>query len=425
MPMPAGVILDAGGWDEVSRSLALRFFVSADAIELLPPLEHRAIQESTAFTHIKGLSASQLLASGTSPFWYFVYQLYRAQQAPGAPAATIATGLLANSFDAFFTQFPVGASITCASAGPVSLPTLGVRTDWVSTGATIGKKSADSIEVTDGGYSTSIELASTLAEKNSIQFLSVGGGARLYTSLDLVLESGAMFTPCALGSVDAERLAGQIMAALGLVRCADPDLFRRIRKTIKWYFPVETPNKANVHNSLSIATFHGAIFLSESYRYMALLEALVHEYYHNELWLAMVIAPHVRQVEDAVLYSPWRPDPRPPLGVYHGIYVFTGLLEFFAACERSLALEDSVRHFTSRRRDVYFQLRTALDQLPGTYLDEAGQECLDVLRTIVRRHGIELGLEDEELPQKQKAHWRDWLRQNVAAGGSVPVPVGV
>jgi HEXXH motif-containing protein len=58
--------------------------------------------------------------------------------------------------------------------------------------------------------------------------------------------------------------------------------------------------------------------------FLKLAEAIVHEYFHNELFLHQESA-ELFDTRDELYYSPWRDDARPLNGLFHGAFVFTAV----------------------------------------------------------------------------------------------------
>lgn len=80
----------------------------------------------------------------------------------------------------------------------------------------------------------------------------------------------------------------------------------------------------------SASEFYGAAHFSANFRPDALGEMLVHEAEHARLHLLereeSFFLPGID--DQPVYYSPWRPDPRPLYGIFHGVHVFGGVIGF-------------------------------------------------------------------------------------------------
>jgi HEXXH motif-containing protein len=56
---------------------------------------------------------------------------------------------------------------------------------------------------------------------------------------------------------------------------------------------------------------------------------LAHEVQHAKLSVLADLFPLVNNTERRMFYAPWRPDPRPPLALLHGIYAHVGVTAFW------------------------------------------------------------------------------------------------
>lgn len=85
-------------------------------------------------------------------------------------------------------------------------------------------------------------------------------------------------------------------------------------------------------SSASSEDYGGSVILSKPESPAYLAESLVHEIAHNKLNTFLDLYPLVDKQtlnKDAIFYAPWRPDPRPGLGLLHGVYSFFAVTEFW------------------------------------------------------------------------------------------------
>ena len=103
---------------------------------------------------------------------------------------------------------------------------------------------------------------------------------------------------------------------------------------------------------------HVALSLPRDHRFLA--ATLIHEARHNELNLIQEVASFIHTDDDpAVHYSPWRPDPRPAVGILHAVFAFTAVAEFWRTEHAATGRTDAAYEYSLLR----LQIRAALDEL--------------------------------------------------------------
>jgi hypothetical protein len=420
--LPAADLLRSGGEEKARKNLILRFFLVADHLLQSNDAARRSSALATAI-QIDGATLTQYSSGFLYHLAYHAYEIVERQEPCLSP---VTTRFLANLFDSFFDLLGEGDSVSLPAPNNFHLLLPNLR---ISIPASVAKhvrlsKRGSAVVLQDEGSGS--ELARLPVQGQCNPVLPVTARSALVLSLEPFVDDGAVTGKIAdLTHAEALKFVGELQAALNFIRVADEGVAASIDERIRWYFPIKTPDKTAVHNSFTINTLPGAIFLSESYSYVNLGEALVHEFYHNELSWAMMIGAHIKPGDEARLYSPWREDPRPLYGLYHGIYVFAGLLEFLTAALQKPALSEHHAHCRARRHEVYFQARTALAQVPSENLTKSGVEVLYGLQQIVECYGRDLKLADKPLPEPQRKHWENWMRRNSQFQHNVTVPPGI
>lgn len=409
--LPGAAFLQSGGYDRYRRDRALRFFLLKSFLDEAGGEAGRLARQSTALQTAGARTAAQIVENGSSFFWFYADLLYQAFSR-GQPIPEHHLQLfLVQLMDCLFSVLEDSDSVVITdSIADVVLPVLGVRVRGTAGAKHLVRRSAGELELVGERETLTIDLR--VPGDHTLPGLSLRRGARLLTGIESLLDDALAQQQIADLSADGLTEFGHLLnEALDLIERMDPTLAEQIHGIVKWYFPIQTPDKRHVHNSFTIAGLNGAAFLSESYSFLPLAEALVHEYYHTELWMAMKVDKHLADSGEEVLYSPWRPDARPLQGLYHAVYVFTGLLEFYLAGERQPDEKNHHAHFRARRRAIYHQLRTGLQQIRRGDLRPPAADCVAGLSEIVQRHGEELGLTDNPVPDKQRRHWHQWTTQ--------------
>ncbi|MFC4855724.1 HEXXH motif domain-containing protein [Actinophytocola glycyrrhizae] len=123
----------------------------------------------------------------------------------------------------------------------------------------------------------------------------------------------------------------------------------------------------------------GGIRLSADGTATEFAEAMVHEMQHSKLNALMTMVRLGNGDNERRYLAPWRDDPRPLVGLIHGVYAFTCGVEFWLS-QSSVVAENEARtiDFDMVRRRL--QVRRALDTITASGLLTApGQALVDVV----------------------------------------------
>jgi|GEM_PF-2742740 hypothetical protein len=406
--LPGTQFVQSGGRGQYHKDLVLRFYLLVSALEEDEGPVGQLAERSTALQTVARHRGSTVVESSSSFFWYHVDNLYESLDLGVAVTIQQLQLFLAQLLDSFYPLLEERDQVCLgAFTGELILPCLGLRIPVASEDLRVSRLDSQHLQVEGIDPILKIQLDSPGPHRLPVARLS--DSARLLFGVDSLLSDALASKKIAhLTKAETQLYVGMLQRSLEVVTEIDPVLADHLQSVVRWYFPIETPDKGNIHNSFTIASLSGAVFLSESYTLLPLLEALVHEFYHNELWMAMRVEKHLRDAPEENLYSPWRKDARPLIGLYHGAYVFTGLLDFFATAEQVPSLGNSHQHFRARRIAIYYQVRTALEQFPFDKMEERGREYVEALSQIVRSHGESLGADQHAVPDIQQKHWLDW-----------------
>ncbi len=420
--LPGTRFLQSGGLKRYQVDRALAFYLLTDSLD-------GSAAGSSALQTLAAKSGADLVAFGSSFFWHHARSLYD-EVARGAAIPQERLRLfLVQLFDSFFPLLRDSDCVALPGETPhLVMPCLGLRVRTGGHDCRITRLSPRRIGIVSSGPDPEVDLEIDLDEpgEHRLPAIALTPAAQLLFSVDSLLDDALTSQSIADLSAEASReLADLLKSALELIRIADPPIAEQMDAIIRWYFPIKTQDKRKVHNSFSVSSLHGAIFLSESYSFLHLAEALVHEFHHNELWMAMAVERHVRDASAETFYSPWRTDARPLVGLYHGTYVFTGLLEFFAAAGGEPSLREHHEHFHAQHRSIYHQVSTALAQIRREHLEPRGEEFIDSLAETARRHGEALGAASAAVPEAQRRHWLEWSARYPELSWTATPPAGV
>ena len=164
------------------------------------------------------------------------------------------------------------------------------------------------------------------------------------------------------------------------------------------------------------------MFLSGTYRFMPMLEAIVHEFHHTELYMLMASREVLRENEKRLYYSPWRDDARTIFGLFHACHVFSQVEAFYARAAHAPAFEDYIEFMAERRFELGQQLRVGLRQIRRDELPDTGREIYDFMVNQVDLREKELRFNQKPLPHII-AHLDKWRQRHPELADSVILPV--
>ncbi|MFC0428031.1 cyclophane-forming radical SAM/SPASM peptide maturase YhhB [Chryseobacterium scophthalmum] len=109
-----------------------------------------------------------------------------------------------------------------------------------------------------------------------------------------------------------------------------------------------------------------------------LADSIIHEHRHQKLYLLQRVCPIVYS-DYPLVASPWREELRPPSGLFHALYVFVELLDFWAFLRKSKeqGLTDVA---TNNCRKISDQLITGFEVIDKCDLTLLGRELLNCLK---------------------------------------------
>ena len=150
---------------------------------------------------------------------------------------------------------------------------------------------------------------------------------------------------------EAEALDGfaaRLSGAVALLRLTRPSLVEEISLVMRSVVPLLSIDP-EVNLSVSAPEFLGTAMITYDSTPM-LAEALAHEYRHNLLNALTEGSPLVTQeAATRSVYSPWRDDPRPVMGLLHALFTFTEVAEFLRAAVHSGKLSPTNTRAAARR----------------------------------------------------------------------------
>jgi len=378
------------------------------------------------WTAATGKSVTEFVSHGTPFFWQNVRRCLATVDQNWETIAKAANLLLRTGFDSYFDWMPDGTTfwLDAEPGADLVLPSLGVKIPADNQPVVVRRIGPRRFEVELADQRLQVDLDNLDSALRLPVIDILDDEAKLLVVKDRTLFEDHYINKIAPETSKASFLAQMIGKSLEMIQTADPSLASRFKRMIQWYVPISTPGP-RTHDSMTVMGLQGVMFLSEAYHDIRLAEAMVHEYYHNELNLLQESQSTHEEIADEVFYSPWRPDSRPLGGLLHALYVFSGVANFIARAEQLPALAPYIPFLRNRRKEVISQVRLGLAQVPSNRLTSVGSYVIDLIEYEVEQQEADLGRLQGPLPKPMAEHLAKWKAANPDLSDRVRVPDGV
>ncbi|MDX3749391.1 aKG-HExxH-type peptide beta-hydroxylase [Streptomyces sp. AK08-02] len=154
-----------------------------------------------------------------------------------------------------------------------------------------------------------------------------GGAPLLLDTLDPPCFPHSARHPDGISGAEAHRWAGAARGACRLLRADHPETYAELAAGPHLLVPLTRPGHGNRSGS-SAETF-GCMALSPPTSVTGLAVTLTHETQHNKLAALLHLFDLFEPGGPDRFYAPWRPDPRPLPGLFHGAYAHLGVALFW------------------------------------------------------------------------------------------------
>ncbi|NEA61824.1 HEXXH motif domain-containing protein [Streptomyces sp. SID12488] len=154
-----------------------------------------------------------------------------------------------------------------------------------------------------------------------------GGAPLLLDTLDPPCFPHSARHPDGISAAEARRWATPARGACRLLRADHPEAYAELAAGPHLLVPLTRPGHGNRSGS-SAETF-GCMALSPPTSATGLAVTLTHETQHNKLAALLHLFDLFEPGGPERFYAPWRPDPRPLPGLFHGAYAHLGVARFW------------------------------------------------------------------------------------------------
>lgn len=402
--------LEDGGAVRHDRWLALRLGLLTQRLQSLSCQFDSHIDKTL---DLVGNASLQQLVSQATPFlWFNVHAAF--DQSASTVSPNWVESFCSNFFDSYFNFLDDGACVSwvAQTSSPLILPALGMKFPPApDSPVQLTRVDRNTLEFACNGsrIKTQIEPIPTdlLAGIISIP----GTDARLFFE-----PSGSCLGQYAKEVLVAEeqtkKFPTTIAQALDTIRRVYPQKWLAVNNLIKWFVPYPDDDSAG-HRSHSSRDHKGVIFSSAIADATTLAIGIIHEYQHNQLDLVAAIEPFVHRADNQDLfYSPWRDDPRPLMGLIHGIHAFLGVAEFLLLLTNERTNEVPLLQQEFQLRKTMYQLRTALQQIPPERLKPFGKQLYIDFQTRLLDLERQVDPLPNSIPQELSEKLEEWKARN-------------
>ncbi len=364
---------------------------------------------------LKKLNAQEFVSQGTPFFWRNILTGVDDVVDGKADFDNLCRHLLMLAFDAYFEYLPIGTDFTLpvVEGSDIILPKLGIRVFTSGKISVLRRINSKIIEVEGCDRNFCIDL-NQIEPEFRLPIIPIPNCA---PAVLLMSNSPALFDGEYIDSIEPELPAAvahaqMIGRSLKFIEKVDSELGLRIYQRIHWYVPIATPFVGTINKSFTNAKINRVIFLSQAIRQIDIAEAIVHEFSHTELFILIDTQDILQEKEGERFYSPWRRDPRPLCGIFHGIYVFSKVANFYARAEKCFADSPEIEYFRKRRLEICHQLQLGIIQIPESRLGNFGRRMISSMKNDLKWHYMDLDAAINSLPAKTKSHLDTWCQEH-------------
>ena len=375
---------------------------------------------------VRSLPSRIVLEKATPFFRMNVHRCFTANREDERSLMDYSQNLVMMAVDSYFEHLPCDQPFhfQFEEQSHIVLPRLNLRVPVSAGDVTLKRTDATTIQLVSGNGELSIDLRNVPAEFRPLSFRVPCNSAILLAESNTALFEETYLSSIELDTKNVQSLIEQIDKALNLIALVDEKVSALINRYIEWYIPLVNENPAATHHSFSAKNLPGIMFLSGSYRFLPLCEAIVHEYHHYELYILTSTKNVFGVPTDRLFYSPWRTDARPLSGLFHALHVFTGVADFYShAMKVNLPeLEVFQRDIQCRRELLWHQLTIGLAQVPREDLPPLGQKIYDYMEQHLAVQKAELEPALRTPPTQILKHFDDWSALHPQLVSEVKLP---
>lgn len=224
----------------------------------------------------------------------------------------------------------------------------------------------------------------------------------LTTSFDPFIMGGERFDKID-NELDLNYFGKQIKKAFDLIHLTCPTYVDRLLNGLKYIVPLKSSDPNN-NISFTVDWFPGVIFCSSSDDELIMSETIVHEFGHNELHEVDACTSLFDITKQLLFYSPWRKEPRPIQGLYHGLYVFCEVHSFLELLK--YVHTNRLKSIRLKQDSILIKLLIAVNQIVVDCLTESGQQIFTHISNYIHRQKFNLPFNQLDATVTEMRTWQ-------------------
>jgi hypothetical protein len=372
------------------------------------------------------LSIHQLLDFGNDQFWNQIHKL--SAELKTKSKANIEyefNNFFISAFDSFFSLIPRGINIcfNYLESGNIVFQKLGIKI-FAKRSLTYSLIKSSNVHLKFEIFNTANEKIheeiieiNTLPEHYRINKASISNNVTIFYQDCMNLYEKHYSSDLCCNNLIGESMFHRIQGAFEIIHIVDTILFEKLRTSID-NIVINGNDFSFKYPNFSIATLKRTIFLSiELLKYddMHIAECIIHEQSHCDLHIiqdtTLLVATGFESVN---LYSPWRKDPRPILGIIHAIFISINVLYFYKNTINSKIQNDKINpeQVLSKMEVIINQIQLAKLQLQNRFLTVFTNTMLNFIVKESELIENEFALFNSKYPLEVIRHIEQWKIDN-------------
>jgi hypothetical protein len=376
--------------------------------------------------HLLTIKSIDIITNGTDFFWA---SLHRINSILGHDdkrlVEIIYCCFLQNAFDSFFEILPDGSFVEFYNGGDDEIPFIKLKLSlrsYFEKNIVLTKLSNSLLSFTiDNNFAGYTEKLIFISLENiptafMLREKITPDNIVLLLQRHQNLYENVYYNECTSNLFLASLLYDKVERALNIIKKTNITYFNGLNLNLKYIVAIGNDIEGN-SPSFASALLKQTIFLSVDLMMKPLLflvETIIHEYSHCELHLVqdtMLLTLNENNVFE--YYSPWRVDPRPLLGLIHGIYVSYKVVLFNLSFLCTSNNNNSDQNFVTHRTEILIhQILIAIKQVRKDDLTDLSLYLSESVRVNTLKIAAILKFDLSKYPDEIKVHQANWLKEN-------------